>query len=183
MAAPSTREMLLLRVMAVAAPEVLWTASAERIERAPLTRYVHWLGETRGLEFADYQELWRWSVTELEGFWSSIVEFCDVRFSTPAERVLGSETMPGAEWFPGARVNYAEHIFRGRVDSEVAIRHASELRPLAQEWTWAELRSQTALVAAGLRALGVGPGDRVAAYMPNIPETVACLLACASLGA
>jgi acetoacetyl-CoA synthetase len=90
--------------------------------------------------------------------------------------------MPGAEWFPGARVNYAEQIFRGRDPSEVAVRHASEVR-LPGEWTWGRLRSETAAVAAGLRALGVGPGDRVAAYLPNIPETVAALLACASLGA
>jgi acetoacetyl-CoA synthetase len=91
--------------------------------------------------------------------------------------------MPGAEWFPGAQLNYAEHVFRGKRDSEVALRHASELRSPGGEWTWGELGAQTAAVAAGLRELGVGPGDRVAAYMPNIPETVAAFLACASIGA
>ncbi len=90
--------------------------------------------------------------------------------------------MPGAKWFPGARTSYAEHIFRGKDDDQVAIRHASELRELG-EWTWAELRAQTAAIAGGLRALGVGQGDRVVAYMPNIPETVAAFLACASIGA
>jgi acetoacetyl-CoA synthetase len=169
--------------MAIAAPEVLWTPSEERVRRAALTRYQSWLEQTRGLRFADYQELWRWSVTELEAFWSSIVEFCDIRFSTPPERVLGAWEMPGARWFPGARLNYAEHIFRGRVGSEVAIRHASEVRPQPGEWSWDRLRAQTAAIAAGLRALGVSEGDRVAAYMPNIPETVACFLACASIGA
>ena len=168
--------------MTAVKPEVLWTPLQERIERATLTRYERWLGETRGLEFDDYQALWQWSVEDLEGFWSSIVEFFDVRFEEPARAVLGSDSMPGAEWFPGARVSYPEHIFRDRDPGAVAIRHASELRPLG-EWTWGGLRSRTAAIASGLRALGVGPGDRVAAYMPNIPETVAAFLACASIGA
>jgi len=169
--------------MAVSAPEVLWTPSQERIERAALTRFLAWLQETRGLTFADYQELWRWSVSDLEAFWSAIVEFCDVRFSSPPSAVLGSRAMPGAEWFPGARVNYAEHIFRDRPGDGVALRHASEVRAVVEGWTWDRLRSETARVAAGLRAAGVAPGDRVAAYMPNIPETVAAFLACAALGA
>jgi acetoacetyl-CoA synthetase len=91
--------------------------------------------------------------------------------------------MPGAEWFPGSRVNYAEHIFAGKDPGAVAIRHASELRPNVGEWTWSDLRERTAALAAGLRELGVGEGDRVVAYLPNTPETVAALLACASLGA
>jgi acetoacetyl-CoA synthetase len=163
--------------------EILWTPSPERIQRAGVTRYMEWLKETPGLRFDDYQALWCWSVDELEAFWESIVEFCGVQFREPPARVLGRSEMPGAEWFPGARLNYAEHIFGDRPPEGVAIRHASELRPTVGEWTWAELRAQTAAVAAGLRAMGVGPGDRVAAYMPNIPETVAALLACASIGA
>jgi acetoacetyl-CoA synthetase len=165
------------------APEVLWTPSGERLKRANITRFERWLEETRGLRFADYQALWQWSVDSLEDFWDSIVEFCSLRFSAEPARVLGRAEMPGAQWFPGARVNYAEHIFRNREGSEVAIRHASEVRPEVGEWTWERLRFQTAAIAAGLRARGVGPGDRVAAYMPNIPETVAALLACASIGA
>jgi acetoacetyl-CoA synthetase len=98
------------------------------------------------------------------------------------DRVLASSQMPGAEWFPGARVNYAEHLFRGKDEDSVAIVHASELRELG-EWTWGELRRQTAEMAARLRALGVERGDRVAAYMPNIPEAVAAFLATASIGA
>jgi acetoacetyl-CoA synthetase len=164
------------------APELLWEPSPERIERATITRYQDWLREQRGLEFSDYQELWKWSVDDLDGFWSSIVEFFDVRFSAEPSAVLGSHDMPGAKWFPGARVSFAEHIFRERDDQDVAIRHASELRSLG-EWTWGELRAQTARIAAGLRALGVEEGDRVVAYMPNIPETVSAFLACASLGA
>ena len=168
--------------MAVAQPKLLWTPSAERVERATLTRYQRWLSETRGLEFEGYHDLWRWSVSELEGFWSSLVEFLGVRLSEGGERVLGSQAMPGAEWFPGSRVSWAEHVFAGKDPSALAIQHASEAREL-ERLTWGELRSQTASIAAGLRALGVSEGDRVAAYMPNIPETVAALLACASIGA
>ena len=163
-------------------PEVLWTPSREQIERATLTRYQAWLGERHGLRFGSYAELWRWSVEDLEGFWSSICEFFDVRFEVPAARVLGRRGMPGADWFPGAEVSFAEHVFRGKNDGEIAIRHASELRELG-EWSWGRLRLETARIAAGLRAHGVSRGDRVVAYMPNIPETVAALLACASIGA
>jgi acetoacetyl-CoA synthetase len=163
-------------------PTVLWEPTDERRERATITRYARWLEETRDLRLPGYHDLWRWSVEDLEGFWGSIWDFFAIEASQPYERVLGRREMPGAEWFPGARLSYARHIFRGRDDAEVAIRHASEHRELS-EWTWGDLRSQTARIAAGLRALGVGEGDRVAAYMPNIPETVAALLACASIGA
>jgi acetoacetyl-CoA synthetase len=163
-------------------PIVLWTPSPERIERATLTRYRQWLEREHGLRFEDYAALWEWSTTELDGFWRSVVEFFGIDFSTEPEAVLGRREMPGAQWFPGARVSFAEHVFRGKRDDEIAIRHASELRELGS-WTWRELRSQTARIASGLRALGVGEGDRVVAYMPNIPETVAAFLACASIGA
>jgi acetoacetyl-CoA synthetase len=149
-------------------PELLWTPSEERIERATITRFARWLGDTRGLEFDDYQSLWQWSVDELEDFWGAIVEFFDVHFHDQPTAVLGSREMPGAEWFPGATVSYPEHVFRRRDPDAVAIRHASELRPL-DSWTWGRLREETAAIAAGLRALGVERGDRVAAYMPNIP--------------
>jgi len=164
------------------APELLWTPSAERIQRATLTRYTDWLGATAGLEFADYGALWRWSVSDLEGFWESIAKFSGVRFEQPATGVLGSREMPGAQWFPGARLSYAEHIFRGKADEQIAVQFASELREL-DEWSWRTLRAQTAAIADGLKRLGVQAGDRVAAYMPNIPETVAAFLACASIGA
>ncbi len=147
-----------------------------------MTRYRAWLAESKGLEFEGYHDLWQWSVDELEDFWTSIVEFFDVRFEVPGEGVLADHEMPGTQWFPGSRLSYAEHVFHGKRDEDVAMLHASELRELS-EWTWGELRSQTAAIAAGLRALGVKEGDRVAAYMPNIPETVAAFLACASIGA
>ncbi|MGN6170507.1 MAG: acetoacetate--CoA ligase [Solirubrobacteraceae bacterium] len=168
--------------MAVAEPKVLWTPSGEWIERATLTRYMRWLEEKRGLEFEGYHDLWRWSVFDIEAFWRSIVDFCGVRFAEGGEKVLGSDAMPGASWFPGSRLSYAEHVFAGKDPDALAIQHASESRGL-ERLTWGELRAQTAAIASGLRSLGVGPGDRVAAYMPNIPETVASLLACASIGA
>src|SRR4051812_25526751 len=158
-------------------PKLLWRPSADRAEHATIARFAREVGDE-----GDYDELWRWSVDDLEGFWAAIWEFFDVQASEPYERVLGSREMPGAQWFPGSRLSYAEHFFRDRDDDAVAIRHASELRELSQ-WTWGELREQTARIAAGLRGLGVGPGDRVAAYMPNIPETVAAFLATAALGA
>jgi acetoacetyl-CoA synthetase len=144
----------------MAEPEILWKPSAERIERSQLTRYQRWLADERGLRFGSYDDLWRWSVDDLEAFWGSIVSFFDVRFSSEPEGVLGDASMPGAEWFPGARVNYAEHIFREKASDGVAICHASEIRPLSS-WTWGELRAQTAAIAAGLRGLGVAEGDRV----------------------
>jgi acetoacetyl-CoA synthetase len=166
--------------MSAAVP--IWRPSPAAIEGSELTRYQRWLTATQGRTFADYQTLWAWSTTDLEGFWGSLWEYFDISASTPYERVLGSRTMPGAEWFPGARLSYAEHIFRGKRDDDVAIVHASETRPLA-ELRWGELRELTAQIAAGLRANGVTRGDRVVAYMPNIPETTAAFLACASIGA
>ncbi len=163
-------------------PKILWRPRPERVEHAAITRYARWLERTRGLDLPGYAELWQWSVDDLEGFWASIWEHFDVRASAPYERVLGSRAMPGAQWFPGARLSYAEHVFRDRDPSQVAIRHASELRELG-EMTWGELEAETARIGGALRSLGVGPGDRVVAYLPNIPETAAAFLACSSIGA
>jgi acetoacetyl-CoA synthetase len=164
-------------------PTILWEPTDEQVERATITRFSRWVADTRGVDVAgDYHALWRWSVDDIEAFWAAIWEFFEVESESGYEKVLGSREMPGTEWFPGATVSYARHIFRGRDDGEVAIRHASELRDLG-EWTWGDLRAQTAQIAAGLRSLGVEKGDRVVAYIPNIPEAVAALLACASIGA
>jgi acetoacetyl-CoA synthetase len=165
-----------------AGPEKLWEPSAELVERARLTEYMRWLTAERGLRFDGYHELWRWSVDDLEGFWSSIWDFFEVQADGGYDRVLGSRAMPGAEWFAGTRLNYAEHVFAGVDDAEPAILHASELREL-DELSWGELRAQVAAVATGLRQLGVEPGDRVVAYMPNIPEAIVAFLASASIGA
>jgi acetoacetyl-CoA synthetase len=143
---------------------------------------MRWLEAERGLRFETYDELWRWSVDDLEAFWSSIWDFFGVQADGSYERALGSREMPGAEWFAGTSLNYAEHIFADKDDGEPAILHASELRDLG-ELSWGELRAQVASTAAGLRALGVQRGDRVVAYMPNIPEAIVAFLASASIGA
>jgi acetoacetyl-CoA synthetase len=156
-------------------PPVLWRPSPERVERANVTRFAR----ERGLP-TDYHELWRWSVEHLDEFWSALWEAYGVTGGYDA--VLASRELPGARWFPGASVSYAEHLLRGKPDDRVAIRHASEVRAL-DAWTWGELRERTARIRAGLAALGVGQGDRVAAYLPNVPETIAAFLATASLGA
>jgi acetoacetyl-CoA synthetase len=169
--------------MSHAQPKVLWTPTDERVEAAALTRFARWVASSRGVDVTGpYADLWQWSVDDVDGFWAAIWEYFDIQASVPYERVLGSRAMPGAEWFPGARLSYAEHVFRGKPDSAIALQHASELREL--DWmTWGELRDLTARIATGLRFLGVEAGDRVVAYIPNIPEAVAAFLACASIGA
>ncbi len=148
--------------------------------------YREWLREHRGLEFADYEALWRWSVTDLEGFWSSIWEYDEFESPTPYERVLAEPRMPGARWFVGAQVNYAQrvlrHVARAHAAGQPAIVAENEQGEV-REIGWPELQRQVASMALSLRELGVERGDRVAAYLPNVPETIVAFLACASLGA
>jgi acetoacetyl-CoA synthetase len=161
--------------------ELLWTPSPSRIERAQLTHYLDWL-EERGRRFDSYTALWQWSIDDLEGFWGSLWEYFDIRASKPYERVLGSRSMPGAQWFPGARLNYAEHALRHeRADAE-AMLFLSERSPLSA-LSWTDLGSRVRKLATHLRRLGLVPGDRVVAYLPNSPEAVIAMLATVSVGA
>ena len=160
----------------------LWTPSPEHISATEMERFRAWVAGRHAIQIDGYAELWQWSVDELEQFWADVWEFTGVIASKPYERVLASHEMPGTKWFEGAELNYAENLLSGHEDSEVALLHCSEIREL-QEMTWGELRAQVAAAAAGLRALGVERGDRVVAYMPNIPETLIAFLATASLGA
>src|SRR3954451_3347650 len=155
-------------------PPILWTPPDELVQRATMAQYMRERG------FSTYGDLQRWSVQDLDGFWGSIWDRFDV--GPRGNIVLASCSMPGASWFPGTAVNYAEHAFRGRADDAPALIAGGEDRP-DEEWSWGRLRELTERIATGLRARGVGRGDRVVAYMPNIPETAAAFLACASLGA
>src|SRR3712207_4166739 len=114
---------------------LLWAPSREAVERATLTRYMRWLEAERGLVFDDYAALWNWSVDDLDAFWASLWDFFDVRSAQPFTSVLGRREMPGAQWFPGVELSYCEHVFRERVNDDVAIVAASELRP-DTEVTW-----------------------------------------------
>jgi acetoacetyl-CoA synthetase len=161
----------------------VWSPPRELAEGSRLVAYTRWLERERGLgPFAGYADLWRWSVEDLDGFWRSIWDYFEVVADGDPEPVLASRAIPGASWFPGVSLNYAEHVFRGRDEGAPAILHASELGGLAAV-TWGELRAQTAALAAWLRAQGVGRGDRVVGYLPNVPAAVVAFLATASLGA
>ena len=160
----------------------VWTPSREQLQESEMARFMAWAGERRGRPFNGYDELWRWSVDELEDFWAAVWDFTGVRASRPYERVLAAREMPGARWFEGAELNYAENMLSRRDPGELALVHHSEARAPG-ELTWGELLEQVSAAAAGLRALGVQRGDRVVAYMPNIPETLIAFLAVASIGA
>ncbi|MFD6562821.1 acetoacetate--CoA ligase [Micromonospora profundi] len=164
--------------------DMLWTPPADVLDRSRIGGYLRWLREHRGLDFADYDALWQWSVTDLDGFWRSIWDHFEVVAHTPPTATLAERAMPGARWFPGATLNYAENVLRmpGCADDDpVVIAHGQTRPPVTL--TAAELREQVRRVSAGLRRLGVTAGDRVAAYAPNIGETYVLLLATASLGA
>ncbi|HJS92418.1 MAG TPA: acetoacetate--CoA ligase [Steroidobacteraceae bacterium] len=164
------------------AGEILWTPDAARIERANITAFARWLERERGLSFGHYLELWRWSVRDLESFWGALWDYFEVEASASYVRVLGRRAMPGAEWFPGARLNYAQNLLRREREGGVALLHAAENRGL-EAMSWSDLAGQVRILATELRALGVRPGDRVVAWMPNIPQTVVAMLATTAIGA
>src|SRR5690242_7991930 len=145
-----------------------------------------WLERERGLRFADYEALWRWSTADLAGFWRSVWDYYRLESPTPVVAVVGAQTMPGTTWFEGAQVNYARQVFR-----HVELAEAANLPAIVAEdecgnvveLSWSELRRRSASLALELRRRGVARGDRVAAWLPNIPEAVVAFLACASLGA
>jgi len=168
--------------MAVTEGTTLWTPSSQRIETANLTHYTEWAAERTGRSFSSYDELWRWSTTDLEGFWASLWDYFDIRASMPYDEVLADRSMPGARWFTGARLSFAEHIFRAGSADRPAIVFSNETEgPI--EVSWRELEAEAASVAAYLRSIGVEAGDRVVSFMPNIPQTVSAFLGAASIGA
>ncbi|MFN0030460.1 MAG: acetoacetate--CoA ligase [Acidimicrobiales bacterium] len=167
----------------MAAGQLLWTPP---VEHANLGRYVEWLAEVGIGNFEDYDSLWRWSTTDLDGFWGSIWRYFDIRSPTPYQQVLSHRAMPGARWFEGAQVNYAGRILTVAADpanrDRVALVGRSQTRART-EMTYGELADAVAACRAGLRQAGVVAGDRVAAYLPHVPETVVAFLAAASMGA
>jgi acetoacetyl-CoA synthetase len=163
--------------------DVLWSPPADVRQTTQLGRFLDFLRDTRGRDLPGYDELFDWSVADLDGFWGALWDFFGVKAHTPYERVLGAAGMPGAEWFTGSTLNYAEHMVGADEDlDQVAVLAISQTRD-PFELSFADLREQVGAARAGLQRLGVGPGDRVVAYMPNIPETLIAFLAAASLGA
>ena len=169
------------------ADRMLTSTPSAAVPRTPqIRRYQHWLAQHRGLHFDSYDALWRWSVTDLDAFWQSVWDYFDLQSPTPHRAVLARNAMPGAEWFPGAQVNYVQQVLRhvepAHAAGQPAIISRNE-KGRHRELTWPALRQQVAALALHLRAQGVGRGDRVAAYLPNVPEAMIAFLATASIGA
>ncbi len=162
----------------------VWTPSKEFGERSRMADFMRWLERNRGLRFDGYEALHAWSVQEVEAFWGAVWDYFGVRASRPYGKVLDRRVMPGARWFEGAELNFAEHMLRFGEDhpDRVALRHLSELRPLGAT-NWAGLASAVRRLASAMRAIGIGRSDRVVAYMPNVPETLVAMLATLSIGA
>ncbi len=162
--------------------EVIWQPSPERIASARLTAFQTWLAEQSGLTFPDYEALWQWSVDNISDFWAALWDYYQIKASKPYSSALADERMPGAKWFEGAELNFVDQVFRHRDLETPAILYDSEVLGKG-EISWRELERQVANFAQTLRDMGVGPGDRVCAYLPNVPHTVVAFLAVASLGA
>jgi acetoacetyl-CoA synthetase len=164
----------------------IWRPSPERVERAGITRYLRWLRDTRGFEFPDYESLWRWSTEKIEDFWETVWHFGGMRAHQPYRQVLDKRVMPGAKWFDGATLNYAEHALaaatRPNAHTKPALIFHSEVCERT-EISWALLADKVGALTATLGELGVQAGDRVVSYMPNIPESIMALLSVASRGA
>ncbi len=168
--------------MKITEGSLLWEPSAAVKERAGLTHYMAWLEEKHGLTFKTFPDLWEWSVTELEQFWETIWDYFEIKASKQYSTVLEERQMPGARWFVGAELNYAENVFRNMTDDRPALLYKAENEPLT-EMSWQELYDKTKAMAQALKQMGIKRGDRVVAYMPHTPETIVSFLACASLGA
>ncbi|WP_421861278.1 acetoacetate--CoA ligase [Parvibaculum sp.] len=161
--------------------DLLWTPSREMVSDANITAFTAWLNE-RGHDFKNYEDVRRWSADDIEGFWGAIWQYFDVTSSTPYDCVMRGSRMPGAEWFPGSRVNYIRALLSKGDGEKTAIHAAGEAGP-ARKISWAELQDQVFKLATSMRELGIKPGDRVVSYMPNIPEAAVAFFATASIGA
>ena len=162
----------------------LWKPGADLLEHSGLTQYMQWLEREKGLVMKNYDQLWKWSVTDLNGFWGSFFEYAKIITHSPYKQVLKKPAsgMIGAKWFDGASVNYAEHIFRHYNNEKPAILFRRE-DGTDVELSWHELKSKVAILAAWMKEQGVVKGDRVASLLPNVPEAVIAFLATQSIGA
>ncbi len=167
----------------VAEGELLWTPPSSFVDLSNVSRYMEWLRAEGRADVSDYEALRQWSITDTTGFWASIWDYFEVESDTPYKQVVDKMSMPGAKWFEGSKVNYAEHLLRHEeMDPQgVAFHHLTESRPLAQ-MSRSELGAQVRKVATQLRAMGVKPGDRVVSYMPNVPETAVAMMAATAIG-
>lgn len=165
--------------------DILWEASAARKADAQITKFLDWLA-AKGQSFNDYMSLWQWSVDEPAAFWRAIWEFFDIIHDGEIIEVMTADPMPRTRWFTGTKLNYAEHVLRHEAEAapeDVMLDHLSELRPDMASLTWAEVGGMVRKLATKLRGMGIEPGDRIVAYMPNIPETVIAMLATTAIGA
>ncbi|MAM61553.1 acetoacetate--CoA ligase [Maritimibacter sp. UBA3975] len=164
----------------------LWRASEERRTRVHTTRFLHWLAAERGKEFDGYFDLWRWSIEDVPGFWRAVWDYFDIIHDGEIDEVMTSDPMPRTRWFTGTRLNYAEHVLRHEATGDPTrpmIAHLSETRPETRNLSWADVGRDVRKMATRLREMGVEPGDRIVAYMPNIPETFIAMLATTAIGA
>jgi acetoacetyl-CoA synthetase len=161
--------------------KTLWNPSEATIANANLTQYREWLA-ARGLVFDDYQSLWSWSTEHADDFWGTLIDYFDIQFTGSAAQVTTGSKMPHVKWFEGMSLNYAEHVFRMSTNTSPAIIHASETFP-ATDVSWSELSTDVAALADFLQAAGIEPGDRIAAYLPCIPEATVGFLSANSIGA
>lgn len=161
---------------------LLWEPTEEQVRHANITYFMEWLNQRKEKDLQTYHQLWEWSVENVAEFWETIWEYYEIEPHQPYDQVLPEKKMPGGEWFPGARLNFADHIFKNMTDKHPALMFQSETHDL-QHISWDELYRRTAALAATLRELGVKKGDRVAAYLPNIPEAIIGMLATTSIGA
>ena len=162
--------------------KLLWTPSDERVKNSNMYRFMSFVNERHQQTFTDYDGLYAWSVSHIPEFWAAVWDFVGIKASRGYDRVIDDERkMPGAKWFPGARLNFAENLLRFRDDS-VALIFKGEDHPTVK-MTYAQLYDEVARLAKSLKACGVGPGDRVVGFLPNMPEAVTAMLAATSLGA
>lgn len=162
--------------------DVLWTPSQHDIDTANVTDFMTWLAKHRGVKVSTWNRLWEWSIRDLQAFWSAVWSYYNVKSQRGPERILSSDPMPGVQWFEGARLNYAENILaRSPRERAALIEIAEDCEP--REWSTAVIAGMVGALSRELLALGVGPGDRVAGYLPNIPEAVIALLATTAIGA